>query len=80
MYDEAQAALRAGNFARYGQLNQQLDDLLQGRAVLRWRARHPPFAFAPLQQRCLEARRHEGGGYPPSGRVNDYLRGSPRTT
>ena len=29
MYDEAQTALRAGNFARYGELNQRLDDLLQ---------------------------------------------------
>jgi uncharacterized membrane protein (UPF0182 family) len=28
VYDDAQAALKAGNFARYGQLTQQLDDLL----------------------------------------------------
>jgi uncharacterized membrane protein (UPF0182 family) len=29
VYDDAQAALKAGNFARYGELTQQLDDLLE---------------------------------------------------
>jgi uncharacterized membrane protein (UPF0182 family) len=33
VYDDAQTALRQGNFARYGQLNQQLDDLLSQAAA-----------------------------------------------